>query len=103
MPAFQAVAEASTLSPALRESLLLGVGGSGNRPMIALCVALLVAATWLVTQRLGWRDLRVPVLTARERSATTRTDMAPVSTEGGPPRKPEDITNQTARRTALHR
>jgi hypothetical protein len=103
MPAFQAVAEPSTVSPALREALLLDVGGSGNRPMIALCVALLVTGIWLATQRLGWRDLSLAVPASRERSATTRTGVAPASTEEGAPRRPEDITHQTARRTALHR
>jgi hypothetical protein len=103
MPTFQAVADPSALSPALREVLLLGAGGAGNRPVIALVMVLLVAGIWLVTQRLGWRELAVAAPASRERSTTTRTGAMGAMTEEGPPRKPEDITNQTARRTALRR
>ena len=103
MPAFQAVAEPSALSPALREALLLGVGAGSNRPVVALLMAVLVAGIWVLALRVGWRQSTVAAPTARERSTTTRTGAAGVTTEEGPPRQPEDITHQTARRTALRR
>lgn len=103
MPTFQAVAEPSALSPELREALLLGAGGGSNRPIVALLMAALVGGVWVLASRMGWRGLLVVVPAARERATTTRTVAASAGTEEGPPRKPDDITNQTARRTALRR
>jgi hypothetical protein len=103
MPAFQGVAEPAALSPALREALLLGVGGGGDRPFVALLIGVLVAGIWVLAPRLGWRDSFVANPAVRERATTTRTAVTGVKSEEGPPRKPEDITHQTARRTALRR
>jgi hypothetical protein len=103
MPSFQAVADPSALSPALREALLLGVGGGSNRPFVALLMAALVAGIWLLVLRVGWRESIAAVPVARERASTTRTMATGVKTEEGAPRKPEDITHQTARRTAMSR
>ena len=103
MPVFRAVAEPAALSPALREALLLGVGAGSNRPIVALLVAVLVAGAWLLAVRMGWRDFAVVAVTGSAGSTTTRTTTTSVTTEEGPPRRPEDITHQTARRTALRR
>jgi hypothetical protein len=103
MPTFQAVAEPSGLSPALREALLLGVGAGSNRPFVALLMAVLVAGIWLLALRVGWRESLGAVPVVRERASTTRTLATGVKTEEGAPRKPEDITHQTARRTAMSR
>ena len=101
MPTFQGIADSGALSPALREVLI--AGGSGTeRPLIALVIAILALSVWLLVPRLAWidRDERGP---APREPAITRSDTLVGELVETAPRKPEDITHQTARRTAMHR
>ena len=101
MPAFRGVADSSRLAPAIRDALTIGTLGGSNRPVISLLLAILIGFVWLAVRRLGWDDPE-PVK-AREREMTTRTTIAGSPDDEAPPRRPEDVTRQTARRTALRR
>lgn len=101
MPAFRGVADSAALSPALQEALILGGAVGSDRPAIALLVAVLLVVAWLLVIRLESRD-REPE-PARDRSNTARTGPPDASFEEGPPRKPDDVTHQTARGTAHRR
>jgi hypothetical protein len=103
LPVFRGVAQPTSLSPALRDALLPGAGGGSNRPFVALLVAVLVAVVWVLVLRLCWGAPMIDGARVRERLATTRTATLGVANDEAPPRKPEDITHQTARRTALGR
>lgn len=100
MPTFRGVADSASVSPALRDAILIGTGGS-NRPVIALLMAVILTFAWLLVVYLGRRDAGPAA--ARERSTTTRTGAAGAAGDEGAPRTPEEITKQTARRTALGR
>jgi hypothetical protein len=102
LPTFRGVADSTALPSAVRDALLTGSNAGGNRPVIALLIALLLASVWVLVPRLGWAE-PASVAVAREPSATTTIGAAPPPGEAIAPRKPEDITHQTARRTAMHR
>lgn len=101
MPVFQGVADTGALSPALREVLLVGGNGT-DRSLIALLVALVVLSLWLLVPRLAWVDHDAPRATPRE-SVGTQSDTIAGGVPETAPRKPEDITHQTARRSAMRR
>ncbi len=101
MPAFRGTADSASIGPVIREALSLGNGAGSERPAISALILTLVAFAWLLVVRLGWRDVEQP--TGRDRGTTTRTGAADPASEGAPPRGPEDVTKQTARRTALRR
>lgn len=103
MPAFRGVADSAALGDALQEAMLLSPLGGSNRPMIALLLAAIVASGWLLLGRLGWRE-PAPVASARDRGGSpTRTGSVTPLVAPAAPRRPEDITQQTARHTALRR
>jgi hypothetical protein len=101
MPTFRGTADSASLSPALHEALLLGNGGGGNRELVALLIAVLLGFAWTLVFRLGAHD--ADAAPARDRPTATRTGIASASAEEAPPRGAEDVTQQTARRTALGR
>jgi hypothetical protein len=100
LPAFRGVADSAALSPAMREAVLLGNFGS-NRPVIAVLLAVMLGFAWLLVIRLGWRD-PLPVA-ARSHHSVTRTAPLASASEEADPRTPDEITQITARRTALRR
>lgn len=101
MPAFRGVADSSLLAPAVREALIIGTVGDSDRPVIALLLATLLAFVWFAVRRLGWDEMELAP--KREREATARTTIAGAADDEAPPRSPDDVTRQTARRTALRR
>ena len=101
MPVFRGVADSSLLAPALREALIIGNSGGSDRPVIALLLAMLVGFAWVAVQRLGWD--KIEMSPKREHGAVTRTTIGGTPDDEAPPRSPDDVTRQTARRTALRR
>ena len=101
MPAFRGVADSSLLAPAVREALIIGTVSGSDRPVIALLLATLLGFIWFAVQRLGWDENEM--VQKREHGATTRTAVAGAPDDEASPRSPEDVTRQTARRTALRR
>lgn len=100
LPAYQGIADTGMLSPDMRDALLPGDAGEGNTALIALFLAVVLTATWLLVPRLAWaRPLVAPVAAGRNVSTTRLAALA----REAEPRRPEDITHQTARRTAMHR
>jgi hypothetical protein len=72
----------------------------GDRPMIALLLFTIVACGWLLLARLGWSE---PVIPPRERAPGSPPTFVAPPPPAADPRRPEDITNQTARHTAMQR
>ncbi|MGH7524314.1 MAG: hypothetical protein ACREK8_08415 [Gemmatimonadales bacterium] len=101
MPVFQGVADSNALSPALKEILLVG-GNSSMRSLVALLMGLLVISAWLLVPRLGWTEEEIQVKRSHP-SSVTRSDTVTSAVVETAPRKPADITQQTARRTAMKR
>ncbi|MGH7592302.1 MAG: hypothetical protein ACRELE_00370 [Gemmatimonadales bacterium] len=101
MPVFQGVADSGVLSPALKEALLVGGNGS-DRSLIALLLALVIGSLWLLLPRLVWVDHEPQVSASRDFTTRPSETLSRGAPEGKP-RQPEDITHQTARRTAMHR
>ena len=103
MPVFQGVADSTALTPAVRDALLAGANGGGNRSLIGLVLALVVVSLWLLVPRIGWVEPPARPAVHREPATTTKSMPATLAPDPVPARKPEDITHQTARRTAMHR
>jgi hypothetical protein len=101
VPVFQGVADSNALSPALKEILLVG-GSTSMRSLVALLMALLIVSAWLLLPRLGWTEEDIQVKRSHP-SSVTRSDTVTGAVVEIAPRKPEDITQQTARRTAMKR
>lgn len=101
MPKFQGVADSGALSPELKEVLLVGGNGT-DRSLIAFLLALVVVSLWLLVPRLVWIEGDTPIAASHAAHARPNDTVAPGVPETAP-RKPEDITHQTARRTAMHR
>jgi hypothetical protein len=100
MPAFQGVADSAMLSPAFREAMVVGMPGGGDRPMIAVLLLTVVGCGWVLLARLGWSE---PVIPPRERLPGSPPTFVAPPPPAAEPRRPEEITNQTARHTALRR
>lgn len=115
MPAYRGVAPASALTPALREALGAGSGGASVRWVLALFLALSGGAAWLLIPRLVWlrsADATAAVADVPDVAAPKQRDKAEVAVqpdgsglrrdvEEAAPRQPADITQQSARRTAV--
>ncbi|HEY8061573.1 MAG TPA: hypothetical protein VID74_02190 [Gemmatimonadales bacterium] len=101
MPTFQGVADSGALSSDLKEVLLVGGNGT-DRPLIAFLLALVVVSIWVLLPRLAWMDRDAQAVASPESMTRANDTVAPGAPETAP-RKPEDITHQTARRTAMHR
>jgi len=101
MPTFRGVADSALLAPILRDALIAGTLGGTDRPVITIILATLIGMLWLAVGRLGWHDDEP--LTARSKDSTMRTAISGSPADEAPPRKPDDVTRQTARRTALRR
>lgn len=97
MPTFQGSIDRTAIRGDMGEALGIGTVGGGNRPAIAAIAALIILAFWTVVPRWWGGEL----------IASTLPDDSPArgGASAGPaaPRSPEDITKQTARRTALRR
>lgn len=101
LPAFQGVADSSLLTPAMREALLPGGIAEGNTLLIVLLLAIAVFAAWTLAPKLLWaRAIAPEELPAQNMETTVH---RPTLGREAAPRRPDDITHQTARRTALHR
>ena len=97
---FTGVADSLAFPAGVRQALGTGSSYLTGRLMFAATLLLLVLATLVSLPKLTWGD-PAPVAMARRTSAPTATvDMAVLERR---PRSPDDITLQTARRTALDR
>ena len=101
LPAFRGIADTAALSPAMREASLSGNVGSSNRPVIAVLLTVVLAFAWMLVARLGWRDPEVTP--ARIHETATRAAGTAAALPEAAPRKPDEVTHVTARRTALRR
>jgi Mg-chelatase subunit ChlD len=101
MPTFQGVADSGALSSDLKEVLLVGGNGT-DRSLIAFLLALVVVSIWWLVPRLVWVDHDTQAAVSHESTPRPNDTTVPGAPESAP-RKPEDITHQTARRTAMHR
>ncbi len=103
LPVFTGVASPASLSPALRESMLLGAPAGNDHALVALLMALVVGCSWALATRYTRVEPVTAAPAAKEHATTSRTAAASMSESEGLPRRPEEVTHQTARRTALRR
>ncbi|HEY4321209.1 MAG TPA: hypothetical protein VGM77_08540 [Gemmatimonadales bacterium] len=97
MPNFQGTVGRQEIRADIGEALGSGTVGGGNRPAVAVIAALVLLAMWVVVPR-GWGGEPLNALPPDDSSTRGGTSAGPAA-----PRGPEDITRQTARRTALRR
>lgn len=100
LPAFRGVADSAALTPTMRDLLIVGAAASSNRPAIAALVSVVLGLMWMLVVRLGAHDGDPVAHAGRENADTGAETTDAASAE---PRSPDDVTKQTARRTALGR
>ncbi|MEO8225884.1 MAG: vWA domain-containing protein [Gemmatimonadota bacterium] len=102
MPAYQGVAAAAALPPAVRENVARGAAGGSARELIGLLLAIVGGALWFVVPRYVWMRRAIPAgLEAAITVSAPRTGAAPPAVEASslrrdvqevPPRKATDVT-----------
>ena len=111
LPGFADIASPGALPPRVRDLAASSSPGVSTRALVALVIALLIAGVWYFVPRLIWirgADLLGPGLPV---FAATPSQRAAAAGRGGhgeelreaSPRSPEEITRQTARRSADRR
>ncbi len=102
LPAYEGVAAAGSLSPALRETVSAGAAPRGMRWLIAIVLGLLGGMLWLIVPRYVWgRQVRVggpvdiaPAAARRKTTATAPARGLRSDVQEAPPRRPADVTGE---------